>query len=187
MLSSLTGSSILLFLVRKLNNKYNYSSERLHEIYKNSLIYIITKRICDKIKICFRYSLLGVITEGNKNGNLIIIDNSKYIRYLRDIYVTFRGRIVSYSMESRVIKFFLALRNKFYSLPVRSGSAIIIIGILINTSVSLLSQNKLGLWGWFMRAVILSLGWNGLYSYISWEELSKTSYFVRSLNKSCKI
>jgi len=177
------SSSMFLFLINKVAVKYYNFEMYLDRIFNESSICRLNKALRSKINNSFRNSLLGRITEIKRWSSVSIVENSRYIKVLLVFYRSFSSRIVNYLSGSKVIGLFLVFKQAFYLVPVKTGSVIIIIVILTNLILSLLSDLHIGLTWLLLQGVFLFISYNGLYSDICWEELNKTSYFLRYLNK----
>ena len=44
-------------------------------------------------------------------------------------------------------------------------------------------RKEIGVWGWSMRGVLLFVGFGGMFCKAEWDELKKTSCFMRYLEK----
>ena len=62
-----------------------------------------SRNLLSQIKVCFRYSFLGRITEIGEEGHPEILDNSKVVRWVLNIYNIWKDRIISWANSSAMI------------------------------------------------------------------------------------
>jgi len=183
MLTTLKETSIFVRFLKESWQRYCFFEEQLNETYKNSQTYRITQGLKNKIKVYFRYSFLGTISEIKENENNIVLEESKIVRYLINSYKKFKLRAISYFDTSIARSSLNELTKELYFSPIKNLSIIIVVAILINIIFSILLKKEIGLLGWFIRIFFLLIGLNGLSSNATWEDIKKTSYFIKQQNK----
>lgn len=152
---------------------------RYDEAYKDSWIKKTREKLISQAKTCFRYSFLGKITEIGEEDNTEIIHNSKVAKWMIDSYNILKNIIANYSPSSIIMNSTLEVKKELHSSPVKAGGMILFTAILSNILLSLLLHKEIGLLGWIIRTVLLLAAFWGIFCGVGWEELKKTSWFIR--------
>ena len=147
--------------------------------YKDSWISQNLEKSLSQIKVCFRYSFLGRITEIGEEGHPEILDNSKVVRWVLNIYNIWKDRIISWANSSAMINSVVEVKKELYFLPVKTGGMIVFTAVLTNMGLSLFMGKEIGLFGWSLRGVLLVVGFWGMFCNVGWEELKRTSWFIK--------
>jgi len=182
-METIVRTSIFISVLKKIYTRECLITNWIYTIFTDSQIYKLIVRFKEGIRINFRYSFLGKITEINREQNFAILETSNVMERLRKL----SNKILAYFQVSVIRSFMGKLNRKLYLFPIKTGSTIIIIVIITNITLSSLLKREIGLWGWFLRGMFIFIAGNGLSSQVSWEEVRKTSYFLRHLNNPCKI
>lgn len=159
----------------------------LYNAFASSQTHNLFIKFYDGAKANFRYSFLGRITEIDQGQNYAILETSRAVRRLRELFDKYRDKILNYLKTSVIANSISTLTKNIYLFPVQTASIIIIIVMITNVSFALLLKNEIRLSGWLVYGILLLIACNGLHSKINLEELAKTSYFIGRLNNSCKI
>ena len=138
----------------------------------------MAESLWEKIKICFRYSFLGRITE-IKEINLAVLDNSRAVRCLICFYKRWRDKIIHYSKTSSTVNLAEDTKEQFVLSPAKLISIIIVTAILVNVALSIILHKQIGLWGWLMRGLFLFAGVSGLFCQADWPTIKKSSILLR--------
>lgn len=183
MLKTLRETSAFVRLLKKSRGGYCFFEQQLNETYKNSLTRKIVKKIWDRIKTYFGYSFLGKVTEIEDKDSVVILNESRVARWLITSYKKWKLKIISYLNISITYSFKEELKKEFNFFPIRTTSIVAVVAILTNTIFSLLLKKEIGLFGWIMRGLVLFIGLSGLSSQDSWEDIKKTSFFLKRISK----
>lgn len=150
---------------------------------ENSWISRSLEKYLSQIKVCFRYSFLGRITEIGEEGHPEILDNSKVVRWVLNTYNIWRDRLINWANSSVMINSAIEVKKELYFLPVKTGGMVVFMAVLTNMVLSLLMGKEMGVFGWSMRGVLLFVGFWGMFCEVGWEELKKTSRVIRWIEK----
>ena len=184
-LSKISETSIAVSLFKYFYKWYGYIEQRVNYIYFNSQTDRLLNIFSEKIKICFRYSFLGRITE-TKQINSLVLDNSLVVQYLTNFYKKWKDKITNYLKTSLTISWAKDTKEELYFLPVRMIGIIVVIAIVVNVFLSLALQKQIGLWGWLMRGLFLFVGISGLFCTADWLAIEKSSIFLRKIRRNEK-
>jgi hypothetical protein len=154
---------------------------RYNEAYKDSWSKKTSEKLINQAKTCFRYSFLGKITEIGEEENTEILHNSKAARWTANSYNILKNRIANYALSSIIMNSGLEVKKELYSLPVKTGGMIIFTAILSSMLLYFFLRKEIGMLGWVIRAALLFAAFWGMFCEISWEELKKTSWFIRHI------
>lgn len=182
MLRTSKETSVFVRLIKKLWRRYHFFKLQLDEIRKNSQMYRITEGLRAKINLYFRYSFFGKIIEIKiKKEEDMILNESRVVVWLINLYKKWRYKIISILKLSKTITSMDLLKRESHLLPIKIGSIITIVAIFTNIIFSILLKKEIGLFGWFIRISLLLIGFSGLSSNATWEDVNKTSYFVNRI------
>lgn len=181
-MSQILNTSIAISLLKRSYEWYARIEQMLIDIYYNSQTHRLTKGFREKIKICFRYSFLGRITEERETTPLTL-DNSQVVQYMIDFYKRWKNKIIRYSKISLTVGLAKDTKEELYFSPVRVISIITVTTIMINVVLSIVLQKQIGLWGWLMRVLFLFLGFGGLFCRVDWLTVKKNSVFLRKMQR----
>ncbi len=152
---------------------------RFDAVYKDSWISRSLEKSLSQIKVCFRYSFLGRITEIGGEGRPEILDNSKVVRWILNKYNIWKDGIVNYTNSSIMINLVAEVKKELYFLPVKTGGMIVFMAVLTNMVLSLLMGKEMGMFGWSMRGALLFVSFWGMFCEVTWEELKRNSWFIK--------
>ena len=174
-------TSIAISLFRYLCKWYRSLEQRISYMYHNSQTHRLAKGLWEKIKICFRYSFLGRITE-IKEADSLALDNSRAVRYSINFYKRWKDEVIHYSKTSSTIKLAKDTKEELYFSSVKMISLIIIITILVNAILFVILQKQMELWSFLIRALFLFVGTAGLSCSADWPTVKKGSVFLRRIH-----
>ncbi len=175
------STSIILTMFRKIRLWLCFITDGLYRILKDSQTCKFIVKISEGTRINLEYSFLGRITKINEGGNTDILGTSSFVGQAIKLFSAYKYKIMNYSVTSVIRATIDKLNKNLYFRPIKTASVIIIVAIITNTAFYFLLKNETGSFGWFVKGVLLFVALNGLYSDTSWEELSKTSYFIKIL------
>ncbi|MBZ9578188.1 hypothetical protein KJA13_04165 [Patescibacteria group bacterium] len=173
-------NSILLRQLRDLKEAYLTMEAKISSVYLESLTHRLIKKMNERIKVCFRYSFWGRISE-IKEIDSVLLDDSRALRYLINFYKRWRDRIIRYSKASSTVNVAEDTRKQLIFSPVKIISIIVITAVLVNAVLSVILQKQMGLWGFFIRVLFLSAGAAGLSCPAGWPTVKKSSVFLRKM------
>lgn len=173
----------VVWLWRILYHRYCLIEKWLQEKYINSQIHKLSTTFYKGIKISFRYSFLGKITELEYKDNSQILDNSKFILWLINEYKIWKNRVTNYSMTSAFFASTQEIKKELYYLPIKTLSIILVVAILTNIFFSLLFKKEIVSLGWAMRLFLLIIGLGGLFCNADREGLKQSSLILKYINR----
>lgn len=155
-----------------------------YDIYRNSAVNEIINSFYKRAIIAFRYSLLGRLTdmENAACGQSALI-NSKVLNCLSNLYSKCSARISGYSNKSKIFYSAIELKSELRFHPAKAGGVIIFTAVLTNIVLSLLLHKEISSFGWGMRWVLLAVGLLGMFCKVGWEELKRTSWLMKHVEK----
>jgi len=117
----------------------------------------------------------------------MVLDNSKSVKWLLSLYKKLKKKTNDYTQTSRIISFIQQLKKEFYPLPLKTFGIIAVVGTSTNIFFSILNKKELGFLSWVIQGFIIFIGLDGFFSNATWQDIKKTSYFLRCINNSCKL
>lgn len=150
---------------------------------KNSWINSSLDKLLSQIKVCFRGSFLGRITEIGGKGHPEILDNSKVARWVLNTYNIWRDRLVDWTNSSLMINSAIEARKELYFFPLKTGGVVVVVAASISMILFSLMSKKISGFGWSMWGVFLIVGFCGMFCNVEWEELKGTSGFIKWIEK----
>ncbi|HDZ76731.1 MAG TPA: hypothetical protein ENH41_01440 [Candidatus Omnitrophica bacterium] len=159
-------TSIFISLLKKGWEGYSFIEWWWGQAYKDSCVYRLSGEFWKRVRVCFRYSFFGKITEISQPGTItfVIFDNSHTVQYLGRVYNRVKDQSTRYLKMSFIADCTERIKQQVSFLPIQAISIVVITAVSINILLSILLQKQFGLWGWFMRGVFLFLGIAGLFS-----------------------
>jgi len=124
---------------------------------------------------------LGRITEINDQPNPAILENSAVVKKVSSLVYSWQDKITNCAKTSALVDNAQGLKKELYSLPVQTGSFIVLSAIITNILLSLALHKEINTLGWIIRISLLIASWGGLSSPVQWEELKKTSWTINKL------
>ena len=180
---NLTQGSQTIRAVKSIAKVYNDLERGFNQIYQNSQIHKTLKRFWQGTKNNFRYSFLGRITEINDQPNPAILENSAVVKKVSRFVYSWQDKITNCAKTSALVDNAQGLKKELYSLPVQTGSFIVLSAIITNIILSVALHKEINTLGWIIRVSLLIASWGGLSSPVRWEELKKTSWAINYLNR----
>ena len=152
------------------------------KIYENSRTHRITERLLANIKVYFRHSFLGVVTEINEDNDFQILYESKFIHWLLGLYNKWKKNFVYYLTNSETANLIEKSKSEFRNAPLKTASVIAIVAIVTNIVLSISLNKDVGLLGWLVRLALLFVGLGGIFCDAKLDEVEKTSFILKKLN-----
>lgn len=180
---NLAQTSKTVLTIKNIARAYNSLESRFDTIYQNSQINKILSAFWQGTKTNFRYSFLGRITEINDQPNPAILENSAVVKKISKLVYSWQDKITNCAKTSTLVGNAQGLKKELYSLPVKTGSFIVLSAIITNIILSLALHKEINTLGWIIRISLLIASWGGLFSPVQWEELKKTSLALNYLNR----
>ncbi len=175
------SSSLILSAIKHLFRLYICAEDRVDAIYKESKLCALIVGLWKGLKFCFKYSLLGKITEIGRYKDSAVINESGFLSFFKQNYIKYKGRSVDYLYSSVVLAALKKNLNKYSIPPLKTLSIIIILITGCNIALKLLLNETIGLLEWLVQAAFLFGCIAGLFSNAKWDEIKKTSFILRSL------
>lgn len=176
-------SSVFVYFFKKLCFKYSFLKLSAYKVYEDSQVFRLIKILIEITKSTIKSSFLGRITELKERDNTALLNNSKFVKKVVGAYNKCMPTLKSYSVSSTAVNSEKEIREDFYLSPARTGSIIIISIILSHIVFAVLFKKKIGLVGSFLELIFLFIGVGGLFCNVNWEEVKKTSFILRHINR----
>lgn len=181
-LRDVADKSFIVSLCRYFYSWYDFFGQRLIYIYQQSQIHRLIGEFGEKIKVCFRYSLLGGIIETKVMA--VVLDNSLITQYLIGCYKSWRNRIINYLKIGLAIKLAEDTKERLILSPVKTISVIVVTAVLVNLFLSFILHHKISQCGWLMRGLFLFVATLGLFCNADWSTVRESSIFLRKLSRN---
>lgn len=169
-------------LFRYFSRGYGCLRHRLSYIYCNSQTYKVLNKFWEKIKVCFRYSFLGRVIE-IKQRTLVILDNSRAVQYLINLYKRWKDRVVCYLKTSLTISLAENTKEELNFSPVKIVSIILVTAVIVNLFLSVFLHKQISSGAWLMRGLFLFVGVAGLFCLTDWPTVRKSSVFFKKIER----
>lgn len=178
-MSEIIRNSLFISLLSRTPGLF-YSIERWVDwVYCDSRTYKITGRFWSGTRVVFKYSFLGRVAEISEKISAPALDNSNLAKCPLNLYNMMKLKIADYARTSTSVAALLSAKRDIYVSPVKIGSVIVVIAILINTIFSVLLNKEIVLAGWVIRLIFLFIGLSGLFCNADWEEVKETSFVLK--------
>ncbi|MBN3038404.1 MAG: hypothetical protein JW869_03180 [Candidatus Omnitrophica bacterium] len=178
-MDNILDSSITVSFVKLLYRGYSRLEQQLRETYFDSKTCRLIGAACRSIKICFKYSILGRISETEAANPASISSDSYFGRLVSDTSAVWEDRSLDYSKTSFLADLAMDAKRVFDVLFVGLISILIIIMVALNLFLSLALGKEISFWGYLMRGFFLSIACLGLLCRIDWPTLKKSSIFLK--------
>lgn len=153
----------------------------------NSFTYRLIKDAFASIKIGFKFSVLGRLTEIGGVSLRNIFQTSKIIKAVLNWVVNFKGALSGITVDSVLFNAMETLKFDFLLSPLKAAGIMVIVAVATNLVLSLILQRQIILWGWAMCGLFLFIGISGLFCKANWEDIKSTStVFNKILSKGKK-
>ena len=173
-------NSIFFKQLGDLKEVYLTMEAKINSVYLKSFTQRLIKKINETIKVCFRYSFLGRITEP-KQAPPMVLDNSRAVRYSISFYKKWRDKTIHYLRSSFTFSLAKDTKEQFVLSPVRIISLIVIITIFVNAVLSVILQKQMYLWSFLIRVLFLFAGTAGLSCEADWPTVKKSSVLLKKM------
>ncbi len=181
MLKELPDTSIFVLLLKHLYRWDCHTEQIIGDIYRNSQTHKLISRFWERIKVSFRFSFLGRITNIKGEGNAAVLDNSKTVQYLSDFYKRWRDKVIYCINASKAVSLAKRSEEEFYILPVKTIGIIVVVTVVTNVALSIILGREITLWGWLMRGLFLFVGAPGLFCKADWPIVKGNSIILRKI------
>lgn len=179
-LRDISNTSIILSLFRNFYRWYSFREQKLVSVYHDSKTCRLTRGFYGGVKVCFRYSFLGRITETEQTSSGVL-DKSRTVQNLINLYLRWKDKIIRSLKASSTIKLAKGTKKELYFSPMKIISIIIITAITINIFLSIVLQKQIGLWGWLMRGLFLLAAVLSLFCTKDWSTVKKSSIILKKM------
>jgi len=181
MSKNLLETSKFVAFLRMLYRRSGYLDAWLGKLYRDSQIHILIYTLSERIKVCFRYSFIGKITETKEDLNFVFLNNSKIIRRLGYLYAKGSNKIDNCLQTSIVADILRRCKKEFHLLQMKKVGIVISIAVMANLFFSILLKIEISLFGWLMRGLILFVGIAGIFCNADWLTISSNSKILRKI------
>ena len=151
--------------------------EKISSVYLNSFTHRLIARAAESIKVGFKYSVFGRLTEINENVSRNFFETSRTIKILLNWIRNLKNKAMGFSTTSGFVISSRDMKHTFILRPLKVGGIIVITTIMTNLFLSIILQKQITLWGWLMRVLFLFIGIGGLFCNIDWPTLKTSSIF----------
>ena len=179
----IVDKSISIFLIVNSYKWYSHLRQLIYCIYQNSKLFRLISGFFKIIKICFRYSFLGRISE-IKQPSSDALAKSRAVRFLSHFYKKRKDKTIQHLKFSTVFKLTKDTKKNRYFAPMTTLSIIILTAVFINVLLSIAISRQINLWGWLIRGIFLLVGLVCLLCKTNWLTIKKSSMFLRKLDKN---
>lgn len=173
-------------IVKKIFKEFSSFKNRLGIIYKNS-------RLSKGIEVCknesakyLNQSFFKDIIH-KKNGNVVSIGNSRAVNLTVYFVKRAKGRFFIYLENSEILRLTNQLRADIHSEPLKTAGTIVFVATLTNVAIVVATGTRIGPGGWFARALFAFLSFGCLFTDVKWDEIKRTGFLTRFLNKNKKV
>ena len=174
-------SSIFLRQLRNLKSVYLTVEEKISSIYLDSFTHRLIKKIIAAIRIGFRHSIFGRLTELKEIQSRDFFETSKVIKILLNWARKLKDRRVALSATSNFVIVAKDIRQDSFSQPLKDGGLIVTCAIMVNVIFSIVLRKEITLWSWLIRGLFLFAGLSGLFCQANWSTVKKTSIFLKRM------
>lgn len=171
-------SSIFLRCLKKLRQVYLAIEEKISSVYLGSSTHRLIRNTIEAIKIGFKFSIFGRLTEIEQDVSRNFFETSKATRIALNWMRNSKDALIAFSAPSTLVTSLRSLRYDFFSRSLKFGSITIITTVTVNVILSIILQKQISLWGWVMRGLLLFIGINGLFCNVDWSTLKRNSIFL---------
>lgn len=179
MTGNIVKTSIFMVPLRKIGRTYCLLIDGLVKISKDSQIYALMMKFWDGAKINFKYSFLGRIFGIKKENNPVILQNSRFVRWLTDMLGSLKFKVIGCGRTSEAIKITTELKEEMYLSPFKSIGIILFAATFANILFSLAFHRQMGAFAWIIRLMFLFVGIASFYCNADWKTIKETSFFLR--------
>jgi len=186
-------SSIFVRYLKKIGQDYLTMEKKIGSVYLSSFTHRLIRKTIEAIKIGFKYSIFGRLTEIDDDASRNFFETSRTTKILLNWIRNLKNKAMGFSTTSSFVISSKDMKHTFILRPLKVGGIIIITTIMTNLFLSIILQKQITLWGWLMRVLFLFIGISGLFCDATWEDIKKTSavfqliYQKQSLNMQEKL
>lgn len=174
-------SSIFLRYIKKIGQVYLAIEEKIGSVYLSSFTHRLIAKIAKSIKIGFKFSIIGRLTEINKDASRNFFQTSKVTKILLNWVNNLKNGTIKLSVTSNYVTSTKTLRQTFFLSPLKVGGIIVITTIMVNLTLLIILQKQITLWGWWMRGLLLLIGISGLFCNADWPTIRSNSLILRKI------
>lgn len=160
---------------------YRRTEDRINSIYLNSFCHNLLSICKDGIKIVFRYSIFGRITEVNENSNVDILGHSIVVKRVMKLFEELKDRLYLYFNESRLAGFTGVLSVNFENRPLKTGGLIVIIALAVNSILIAALGKEVNTFGIALRIALFLIAMACSFSNTDWHSVKESSFFIKKI------
>lgn len=182
-LRNLSNASTAVSIMKKLWGGYYCIKQWWNERCKDSQTYKLVKGLEAGIRICFKYSFLGRISEIREKEAMAVLDNSRVIHYLANSFKRWQDKINYYPTGSLAVELTKNIKKELPSYPLKIISIIIIAAIVTNIVLITIFHKAMDLWYWLVLGTIFFVGIGGLFCNAVWLNVKSNSIILKKIKK----
>ena len=183
MFKNLIDGSFCVTTIKYLSRQYLYIEKCVSNVYAGSYTHICFKECFKIIKIYFKNSILGRMTEMETSQDTAILDNSKFFGYLCNVYRENMLKFKNYFSTSKSVSLIDSIHCAINSAPVKTVSFITTIAIIVNSILSIILKKDITLWAYVLRGLIFFVSVSSYNSEIEWQTIKENSIFIKFVAK----
>lgn len=167
--------------LKTIYGKYCWHRRWIYDVYRHSAVYEIINSFYRKVIAAFRYSIFGSIAEQYRSmaNNSSMLNNSIALNRTFNFYNRLKDKLLSYSNASKIVYSAIAFKKHLYFIPLKTSGTIVFAAALTNTLLYVLMRKEIGVLSWTMRAMLLFVAFRVMFCNVGWEELKRTSLFLK--------
>ena len=181
MLRDLLDTSATISLLKNVWGGFYCIQQMVVKIYKESRSYRFIQESWSKTILCFRYSFLTKIMRAIKKDSPEILENSRFVLWLVQLYINWKKRLIDFLETSMFSRLTEKIKENCLLLPVKTASTVIVAVILINMVFFVLFHKEITVFGWIMRILLFGIAIKGLSCHVKWQDLKSTSFITRKI------
>ena len=168
-------------MLKYLYRWYCHVEQRIGNIYQDSQTHRLISGFQERMRVCFRFSFLGKISDIKQVGNTAMLENSKTTQYLISFYRKQRDKIIYFLSASKTASLTKETREEFHLSPLKMAGIIVGTAVMINVFLSLVLQRPIPLWGYLMRGLFLFVAASGIFCKADWLTVKSNSIIIRKI------
>ncbi len=172
-------SSAFLRYFKRTRQTYLAIEGKIASVYLSSFAHGLIGKTAESIKIGFKFSIFGRLTEINEDASRNFFQTSKATKIFLNWLNYLKNVTIRLSVTSNCVTSTKTLRQALFLSPVKIGGIIVITMIMTNLVLSVILHRHIALWGWLIRGLLLSIGISGLFCNADWLTLRNSSLILR--------
>ncbi len=168
-------------IIKLVIDRYCLLEEGIEKICRNSEIYSTAELILHKIKDFLKTSFVCNAADLIGSEHSQVLDDSRVITRISHLCKRVNKKILTDLDGSGTIGLLREIGRGLYFNFLQGAGVIMVTAVIISSIQSILARQSMDVLGWSIRAGFFFAGIAGLFSEAGWNDVSKTSYFLRLL------